>query len=447
MALPAPSPSSTALVTGASSGIGEAIARELASRGHGVTLVARREERLRALATDVADAHGVRAEMIAADLGETAGRDRLADTVDELGLDVEILVNNAGFGDSADFVDADRERLVELVRLNCEALLDLQARYLPGMVERGRGAIINIASTAAFQPMPSNATYAASKAFVLNLSKAVHEELRGTGVTLTAVCPGPVRTEFMDHADLTDASEKVPEFFWTSPQELAKDAVEAAAKGKRAVVPGLINRAGAIAGQHSPRGLATGYLERRSRTTSSPPRPESAPATSSGTAISTITGARNSVTRVSIAKAARPRPARGRSRPARTSRAKFSWKVKALTIVCHIHAWQRPQRAQRSSSTSRPARSASARRDSGVRYRRRDAGSSAAQWRPPRPAWKLRRFAARSSSCPDGVACAPSTSAERTSSCVIPDAIPSPQRSQRSSRVGSSSRPRTSSQP
>ena len=256
MALPDPSSSSTALVTGASSGIGEAIARELAGRGHGVTLVARREERLRTIAASLTAEHGVRAETITADLGEQSGRDRLVDSLDELGLTVEILVNNAGFGDSADFVAADRERMVEMVRLNCEALLDLQGRYLPPMVERGRGTVINIASTAAFQPMPSNATYAATKSFVLSLSEAVHEELRGTGVTLTAVCPGPVRTEFMENADLDTAAEKVPEFFWMSSEELAREAVGAAAKGKRAVVPGLINRAGAIAGQHSPRGVA-----------------------------------------------------------------------------------------------------------------------------------------------------------------------------------------------
>jgi uncharacterized protein len=256
MALPSPSASSTAVITGASSGIGEAIAAELAGRGHGVVVVARREDRLRELAARLGENHGVRAEFVAADLGESGGRDRLVDGVAELGLDVEILVNNAGFGDSADFIQADRERMIEMVRLNCEALLDLQGRYLPPMVDRGRGAIINIASTAAFQPMPSNATYAATKAFVLNLSEAVHEELRGTGVTLTAVCPGPVRTEFMEHADLDEAADKVPNFFWMTSEELARDAVEAAAKGKRAIVPGLINRAGAIAGQHSPRGVA-----------------------------------------------------------------------------------------------------------------------------------------------------------------------------------------------
>jgi uncharacterized protein len=221
-----------------------------------VALVARREERLRELAGDLARRHQIRSEVLAEDLGDPEARERLQASLSELGLDVEVLVNNAGFGSGKDFIDEGRERLVGMVRLNCEALLDLQARFLPGMLERGRGAVINIASTAAFQPMPSNATYAATKAFVLNVSEAVHEELRGTGVTVTAVCPGPVRTEFPDAAGISEAAEKLPEMFWMSSEGLAKEALEAAEKGKRVVVPGLINRAGAIMGQHSPRAVA-----------------------------------------------------------------------------------------------------------------------------------------------------------------------------------------------
>jgi short-subunit dehydrogenase len=256
VALPPPSPPATALITGASAGIGDAIARELASRGHGVTLVARREERLRALAAELASAHGVRAEVIRADLGDAADRDRLASQIEELGLEVEILVNNAGFGRAGNVAESDRERLVAMVQVNCEALLDLQARYLPAMVERGRGTVINVASTAAFQPLPGSATYAATKAFVLSLSEAAHEELRGTGVTLTAVCPGPVRTEFTEVAGIGGAEDQVPGFFWMSSETVARSAVDAAEKGKRAIVPGLLNRAGALTGQHTPRTFA-----------------------------------------------------------------------------------------------------------------------------------------------------------------------------------------------
>lgn len=262
MALPEPSESATALVTGASAGIGEAIARELASRGHGVTLVARREERLRALAGELSGGHGVRAEAIAADLGDEAARERLVAQVQGLGLEVEILVNNAGFGTAETVFDLDRERLMAMVRLNCEALLDLQARYLPAMITRGRGAVINIASTAAFQPIPGTATYAATKAFVLSLSEAVHEELKGTGVTLTAVCPGPVRTEFMQVAGIAAAEEQLPGVFWMSSEAVAKAAVEATESGKRAVVPGLVNRATALTGQHSPRMLVLPLAKR-----------------------------------------------------------------------------------------------------------------------------------------------------------------------------------------
>jgi len=257
VALPSPSDTATALVTGASSGIGEAIARELASRGHGLTLVARREERLRALAEELSSRHGVRAEAIAADLGGAPARDEVASRIRELGLEVEILVNNAGFGGSG-----DRERELAMIQLNCVALLDFQARYLPAMVERGRGTVINIASTAAFQPLPGTATYAATKAFVLSLSEAVHEELRGTGVTLTAVCPGPVKTEFMEAAGLDQAEGNVPGVFWTSAEAVGRAAVDAAEKGKRAVVPGLLNRAGAITGQHTPRTLVLPIAKR-----------------------------------------------------------------------------------------------------------------------------------------------------------------------------------------
>src|SRR3954454_24601813 len=139
VALPEPSESATALVTGASAGIGEAIARELASRGHGVVLVARREERLRTLAGELSQRHGVRAEAIAVDLGDPAARGQLVEQIAGLGLEVEILVNNAGFGGSGNLADSDPERLLAMLRVNCEALLDLQARYLPAMVERGGG--------------------------------------------------------------------------------------------------------------------------------------------------------------------------------------------------------------------------------------------------------------------------------------------------------------------
>jgi uncharacterized protein len=262
VALPEPSDSATALITGASAGIGEAVAHELAGRGHGVTLVARREDRLRSLAGDLSERFGVRAEVLGADLADETARGELPRRISELGLDVEILVNNAGFGGGEDFARAERGRLVSMVEVNCLALLDLQAVYLPQMVERRRGAIINIASTAAFQPLPGAATYGATKAFVLSLSEAVHEELKGTGVTLTAVCPGPVKTEFAQAADLKGAEDQVPGVLWMSAESVAKQAVEAADDGKRAIIPGLLNRAGALTGQHAPRMFALPIVKR-----------------------------------------------------------------------------------------------------------------------------------------------------------------------------------------
>ena len=256
MALPPPQPESTALVTGASSGIGEQIARGLARRGHGVTLVARREDRLAELADELARAHDVRAEAIGADLGEPEARDGLEARVGELGLAVEILVNNAGYGGFGAFAEQERERELGMIRLNVEALVDLESRYLAGMVERGRGAVINIASTASFQPIPDNATYAATKAFVLSHGEAVHEELRGSGVALTTVCPGPVKTEFADVAGIGGAEERTPGFVWLTPEQVARAAIEGAEKDKRVVVPGALNRATSLMGQHSPRAVA-----------------------------------------------------------------------------------------------------------------------------------------------------------------------------------------------
>jgi uncharacterized protein len=252
----------TALVTGASSGIGTALARELASRGYALVVVARREERLRSLATELAADHGVPVEPIACDLSDQAARDRLVEEINEQGRTVELLVNNAGFGYQGDFATQSRERVLGIVKVNIEAVVDLTSRFLTGMVERGRGSVINIASTGAFQPIPGLAAYAASKSFVLSFSEAIREELRGTGVSVTAVCPGPVRTEFMDVAGQDELVSRTPDAIWMTPEELARHAVDGAARDRRVVVPGALNRAGALAGQHSPRSLALPLVRR-----------------------------------------------------------------------------------------------------------------------------------------------------------------------------------------
>jgi uncharacterized protein len=237
MALPPPTPDSTALVTGASAGMGRELARELAERGHGVILVARRADRIEELARELAAKHGVRAEAIAADLGKPDDRQRLVDDIERRGLTVEVLVNNAGFGIYEAFPSAGLDREMEQLHVLVEAVVDLNGRYLPGMLERGRGAIINMSSTAAYQPLPGNNTYAASKAFVLFHSEALHEEAKPRGVTVTAVCPGPVRTEFQEVSEPL-FGDRVPRLVWRGPERVARDTLQAVERGQRTITPG-----------------------------------------------------------------------------------------------------------------------------------------------------------------------------------------------------------------
>jgi uncharacterized protein len=232
MPLPAPSEDSTVLVTGASSGIGEQFARQLAARGHHVTLAARRRDRLESLAGELRDV-----TVLAADLADARERDGLADRVREGGRAVSILVNNAGFGIYEAFARSDPDQELKQVRLLVEAVVDLTHRFLPGMVDRGRGAIITLSSTSGFQPGPYNAGYAAAKAYVLSLSESLHGELAGTGVTATAVCPGPVATEFQEASDAHFA-DRLPRVAWVSAERVARDGLAAADRGRRVVVPG-----------------------------------------------------------------------------------------------------------------------------------------------------------------------------------------------------------------
>ncbi len=236
MTLPPPSDRSIALVTGASSGIGEQFARQLAQRGHRVAIVARREARLTELANELGGPE--RVIPLAADLTETADRDRLAQRIEELGVEVDVLVNNAGFGIYKPFGEAGREQELHQLRLLVEAVVDLMGRYLPAMVNRGRGAVINMSSTAGLQALPYNAGYSAAKSYVLTLSEAVHAEVKDRGVTVTAVCPGPVRTGFQDASDAGYFQQRLPKFTFVPPERVAQDALEAAAAGRISVIPG-----------------------------------------------------------------------------------------------------------------------------------------------------------------------------------------------------------------
>ena len=247
MALPTPKENTTAIVTGASSGIGAAIARELARRGHGLTLVARREDRLQALADELTRAHSVRVEVIAADLTDADSRGELPAQLATRGLTPDILVNNAGFTTMGPVFTADRSAELSLVRINVEAVVDLCTLFVPGMVTRHRGAVLNTASTAAFQPLPGQAAYGASKSFVLSYGRALGAELRDTGVSVTTLCPGPVETGFAETAGMTDeeAGESLPKFMWVPVDDVARAAVEGLVAGRAVVIPGAANRVGA----------------------------------------------------------------------------------------------------------------------------------------------------------------------------------------------------------
>jgi short-subunit dehydrogenase len=266
VSLPAPSASGAALITGASAGIGAAIARELAARRHNLVLVARRKDRLDELARELASTHGVRAETLGCDLAKAASRQRLPGRVAALGLDVEVLVNNAGFATGGAFADADPERELEQVRVLVEAVVALTSAFLPEMVRRRRGAILNVASTAGMQPLPYSAGYSAAKAYVLNFSEALHHEVRGAGVTVTALAPGPVSTEFWDAAGWEAGGQTfekaVPGPVWVTPEETAATGVKGLEDGRRVVVPGLQVRTAMLAARYLPHALKLPVIER-----------------------------------------------------------------------------------------------------------------------------------------------------------------------------------------
>ena len=265
MTLPAPGPDRTCLITGASSGIGVDLARELAERGHGVTLVARREGPLRELAAELAKAHDVRAEVVTADLSDMAARDRLVAEVEKRGLTVEVLVNNAGFTTMGPVHKSDPAREVSMIRTDVEAVAHLCSAFLPGMVERGRGAVLNVASTAAFQPLPGQAGYGGSKAFVLAYTHAVAEEVRRYGVTVTTLCPGPVETGFAEAMGLSEeeAGESLPKIMWLPSADVAAQAIAGLEKGKGVVIPGIPNKIGARFAWITPRRLLLPILAKR----------------------------------------------------------------------------------------------------------------------------------------------------------------------------------------
>jgi short-subunit dehydrogenase len=256
MSLPAPARGSACLVTGASSGFGVEFARKLAARGHDLVLVARREERLRSLSEELERTHGISARVAVCDLAAQEERARLLELVAASGLQIEVLVNNAGFSRAGDLHEHAPEQL-EMVEVDVLALVELTTAYLPAMVERGRGAVINVASIAGLLPLPTQATYGAAKAFVASFGEALAVEVRRFGVTVTTVAPGPARTEFFEVAGFKRTLIG-PSLFWVSAEQVAQAAITGAERGQRLVVPGLIPRAAALIARYTPRPLLLG---------------------------------------------------------------------------------------------------------------------------------------------------------------------------------------------
>ena len=243
------------LVTGASSGIGVELARVFAERGHSLLLTARRKDRLEALAAELAGKHGIAVETLVFDLEDPAAPQALFEAVEGRGIALHTLVNNAGFGLRGRFATLPLDRQGAMLELNVTAPTKLSRLFLPGLIERGLGGILNVASTAAFQAGPYMAVYYATKAYVLSLSEALHEEAKPHGVTVTALCPGPVPTEFSARASLEMTRIVKMRAMTLEAPEVARAGVEGYEAGKAIVIPGLANKIGAWGAQIGPRAL------------------------------------------------------------------------------------------------------------------------------------------------------------------------------------------------
>jgi hypothetical protein len=267
--MPAPQSSTrlTALITGASSGIGEALAHCFARDGHRLVLVARSAGKLQALAEDLRTAHGAAVDVLPADLAEPGAAAALAAALQRRRRAVDVLVNNAGVLEQGAFTAIAAERHQELIALNVAGLTAMLSAFVPGMVRRGSGRVLNVASIAAFQPVPALASYAATKAYVLSLSESLAEELRDTGVTVTALCPGITATSMLDRAAASNVRlTQLPGLVIGRVDDVATQAYRACLSGDVIVVPGVVNQAAALASRATPKWLlrrVAGALGRR----------------------------------------------------------------------------------------------------------------------------------------------------------------------------------------
>ena len=243
----------TALITGASSGIGEALARRFAKDGYQLVLVARSADKLEALADEL---HGVKVSVMPADLSLPDAARSLAAACRRKRMAVDVLVNNAGVLEQGPFAGMKAQRHQQLIDLNVSGLTAMLAQFLPAMIERGRGRVLNVASIAAFQPVPTLATYAATKALVLSLTESLAEELKGSGVTITALCPGITDTGMLSSAAQANSQlAKLPGFLVADVDKVAAEGYRACMRGAVIKVPGIVNLAATMAGRATPKWL------------------------------------------------------------------------------------------------------------------------------------------------------------------------------------------------
>ena len=256
---------STALITGASSGIGAAFARRLAQDGYNLILVARRREKLEALAAELAAAHGIRAEALAADLSQIAGIEEVEARIAAIGDGLDLLVNNAGFGTYARFPEVSAARHTDMINVHVTASVRLMRAALPGMLARGRGGIVNVASIAAFFPLPGNGSYAASKAYLVTLSESLQREVAGSGVRVQALCPGYTVTEFHDRPEYVGFDRaQVPSKMWMTADDVVDASLKALRRGRVLCIPGWKYRLIVALGRNRVIGEVLSALRRRS---------------------------------------------------------------------------------------------------------------------------------------------------------------------------------------
>lgn len=248
-----------AVITGASGGIGLDLARGLAARGHRLFLVARSADKLRAAAEHLAATYGVTTVVHVADLAEPGAPASLCAALDAAGIAPAVLVNNAGVGAFGPFLDASLPETMAMIQLNVSALTELTGRIVPGMLLRGGGRVLQVASTGAFQPGPLLAVYYATKAYVLSFSEALGNELAGTGVTVTTLCPGPTRTDFQVRAKLS-GGQRLRGLLMMDPAVVAEAGLTGMFAGRARVIPGLVNKLTAVAPRFVPRGAMTALV-------------------------------------------------------------------------------------------------------------------------------------------------------------------------------------------